>query len=376
LTEENTRTPEMRAQLKAWFHRRALSRLLPGGWIIMLNSAVHPEDLLHDLENDVGWPTVRMDAFGVVFFTNTTFGNEGEPGADLIEQSSVGSEACVLTKTKAEPDPDKRVLFPARFGIKRLEEIQSKTLPVIFSQNYRSICRDDSTAMCKEEYIQRCQDIGRQIGLFEPCLGKTTDGHRANGEYVFTGQNPVFHGVDLAVKKGEKHDYVALVTIELVDFLQFNLRGVRVLLDAEFGQWSGPDIVRRIISRYDRYGGIVVVEDNGAQAYIRQFTLEQRTDMPVRPYVTTATKHHREYGVPGIFLEMSQGAWAIPNRSPVLMSRGVAKFVQGCLDYMPSEHTSDLLMAAFFAREQAKKFQFALAKGKQRGSLGMALLAR
>lgn len=373
LCEENTATPEQREKIRIWFHKYVLSRLLPGGTIIMINSAVHPEDLLHDLEN-LSWPTMRMDAYGAIRFSNTTFGMEGQSGEDLVEPDEAGSDVCVLSKMKGEQDPDKRTLFPARFTITRLDDIKSKTLPIVFASNFQSICRDDEAAMCKEEYIEKCKALGRRISLHAPVRGKT----EAQDGYQFTGAFPVFHGVDLAVKKGEKRDYVALFTIELRDFPEFNLAGVRVVLDVEYGQWPGPEIVRKIIARYDRYGGEVVVEDNGAQAYIRQFTLEQRTDLLCVPYVTNATKHHAEYGVPGVFGEMAQGAWALPNLpNGAIPYRGIARFVRECLYYEPDKHTGDILMAGFFARERARKFQAAMSGGGRRGgSIGMQLLAR
>jgi len=374
LCEENTATPEQREKVRIWFHKYVLSRLLPGGTIIMINSAVHPEDLLHDLEK-LGWPTMRMDAYGGIQFSGTTFGLDGEAGEDLVESSEPGSDECVLTKVKGEPDPDRRVLFPARFTLKRLEELRTTTLPIVFAANYRSICRDDESAMCKEEYIEKCKALARKIGLHAPVRGK----NEAHDGYQFTGAYPVFHGVDLAVKKGEKRDYVSIFTLELRDFPEHGVAGVRVVLDVEFGQWPGPEIVRKIIARYDRYGGEVIVEDNGAQAYIRQFTLEQRTDLLCVPYVTTATKHHAEYGVPGIFGEMSQGAWALPNLpNGQVPYRGIARFIHECLYYEPDKHTGDVLMSSFFARERARKFQAAMMGGGKgrRGSLGMQLLAR
>jgi hypothetical protein len=283
----------------------------------------------------------------------------------------------VLTKVKDEPDSDKRVLFPARFSITRLKDIQSKTLPLVFAQNYESRCRDDDASPCKEEYIEKCKALAHKLKLFRPCVGKVVGSSGGIDEYRF-GEGLCFTGVDLAVKKGQGHDYVAITTIELRDFPALHLNGVRVVLDIEFGQWAGPEIVRKLINRYDRYGGYIVCEDNGAQAYIRQFAREERTDMIVRPFTTTALKHSMEYGVPSIFLEMSQGAWAIPNDQQGRVRPGIEKFIEECLHYDPNRHTGDVLMSAYFAREQAKKFQAALSQGKgaSKGSLGMNIMAR
>lgn len=380
LNQENTRTPEARQQLLEFFNKYVLSRLEPrGGHCVVVNSAIAPEDLLHYLESKLGWPTMRMDAYGPIYFNNTPFGNEEQPGADLVEPLDVGSDACVIAGLRELPE-DKQVLFPAKFSKSILNEISEITLPMVFAANFRSICRDDESSFCREEYIERSKENGRRINLFDTSAGKVIDlPDSFDAAYQFTGAHPIFIGVDLAVKKGEDRDCTAIVVVELRDLPELRIRNARIVLDAEFGQYPAPEIVRRIARKYAQFGGIVIVEDNGAQAYLRQIMVETNTDIPVRPYNTTKKKWSYEHGIPALFLEMSQGAWVLPNAKspPHLMRKGVTELVKQCLFYRPSEHVGDLLMATFFAREHCRRWAAAKdAAGQNTGSLVSAIMSR
>jgi hypothetical protein len=121
---------------------------------------------------------------------------------------------------------------------------------------------------------------------------------------------------------------------------------------------------------FEPYGGPVynleveddasfVVDDyvvHNAQDFVRQFALNQDISLPIKAHVTGRAKAHPEHGVEGLFVELSNGAWAIPNDKTGNVHPMVARFINSCLNYSPTRHTDDVLMAAYFAREQAKAF--------------------
>jgi intein/homing endonuclease len=102
-----------------------------------------------------------------------------------------------------------------------------------------------------------------------------------------------------------------------------------------------------------------VVEDmvvHNAQDFIRQFAIQMNSDVPIRAHTTGRTKGHPEHGVPAFFTELSQGAWIIPSNYDGSVSKNIQRFIDECLEYTPSAHTGDALMACWFGREQAKEW--------------------
>ena len=94
---------------------------------------------------------------------------------------------------------------------------------------------------------------------------------------------------------------------------------------------------------------------HNAQDFIKQFALERDRSIPIKAHVTTAQgKAHPQYGVEGLFLEFSNSAWRLPCDKRGNVHPQVQRFIDACLYYTPQHHTDDVLMAAFFAREQAR----------------------
>ncbi len=163
----------------------------------------------------------------------------------------------------------------------------------------------------------------------------------------------VYTGVDLAVQRHAKADSTVLFTIGV-----HAKDRSRHVLNIESGKWAGPEIVGRIISTHDRFGSVVVVENNAAQDFILQFTREVSA-VPIIPFTTGRNKAHPEFGVESLFAELANGKWVIPNIGGQLessqMHEEVQAWLQEMLYYEPGEHTGDRLMAAWLAREGARR---------------------
>lgn len=376
LNRGNTATKDQRDKVYNWVDTSVLSRLDPkGGRCVVTNTPWHPKDLLHRLRDD-GWPTLRMEIGGDIEFYNTGWDPKNP---DDLRPAGPGSLLCRLTAH--DPDPHNEVpLFPHRIkppdwfaGISEwyssvpdklrseltIETLRKRHLPVVFNQLYRCIARDDESSMCRQEYIDCCLKAGREALHFQFLAS-------------YEGPNQTFTGVDLAVSPGEEHDDTSFFTFEVLP------TGHRRILEIEVGQWPGPEIVKKIIDKARRYKSVIRVENNAAQDYIRQFTLNQDISIPVKAHCTGRAKAHPEHGVPGLFIELSNGAWLIPNTRRGEMHPAVKRAVEACLYYSPTRHTDDVLMSWYFAREQAR--EFGLLSGSdvnvQNRPLGLDIMAR
>jgi hypothetical protein len=90
-----------------------------------------------------------------------------------------------------------------------------------------------------------------------------------------------------------------------------------------------------------------------AQDFILQFATAA-TNVPVVPHTTSKAKRDPLLGVEGLAIELANGKWAFPNDKKRI-SLQVESFITEMLFYSPKSHTGDRLMAAYFAREVARK---------------------
>ncbi len=377
LTMENTGTKDQRDKVYEWVSNSVLSRLDPANaWIAVINVAWHPDDLLHRLRK-LGWPTIRMEVNGdIEINTPPVTRLDG-----VVEEDRWGVDDAIAKElrpvardpegptsrlTAHDPDTAEKVpLWPERFSRHFIDvTLPQRHLPHEINRLYNNRVRDDLTARCKQEWIDSCK-----LKAIEHAI------HSMVSEY--RGPNLTLTGVDLAVSPGEENDDTAFFTFEVLP------GGLRRILDIEVGQWDGPTIVKKIFAKHLAYNSIVRVENNAAQDYIRQFALAQNISLPIKAHTTGRAKAHPEHGVEGLFLEMSNGAWMIPCSRAGDCHPQVQGFIDACLYYAPSKHTHDVLMACYFAREQAKDFgagwsgdAAGAAAGGALANIGVNILAR
>jgi hypothetical protein len=364
LNQENTNTKDQRDKTANYINSQVLTRAdKVGAKIMFTNTPWHVDDLLHRLEK-AGWPTIRMTIDGEIQVqddlaqrdTNKLLGLPFEPwdheGLRPANPRAVGVvKDCRLTAHDPDPRNSKR-LWPEAFTDKVVADIRHRMTDYEYNRSYRCIVHDDDTAMCKREYVETCLAEAQKHGVKTMVTSYQT-------------QNMVVTGVDLAISPGEESDDTALVTVE------FRPDGYRRILDIEIGKFSGPQIVDKLFLKHERYNAYIHVESNAAQDFIRQFALQRRKDLPVKGYMTGRTKAHPEHGIPGIFVEMSNGAWLFPNENG-RMHPHVQRLVDECVFYVPSKHTGDVLMAMFFARELAKKWGATVKQDGPEGTDGLS----
>lgn len=353
LNLENTATPEARRKTKEFLDSSVLSRLRgeQNPRCVFTNTPWHPDDAIMHVSafnpdpQGPQWATMRMDAYGDIEVYDDGLApmraeRRGVPfkpwDSDSLRPKSDDPTDPACRLSAHDPDPtNEKLLWPERLDEVKLEEIRRTTLPHVFNQQIRCIVRDDGRSMCKQEYVDRCLKVARDLGIY-------TMTER------YTGPNLTFTGLDLAISPGEEHDDTAFFTFEA------RPGGLNVILDIEIGQWSGPDILDKLLDKLRRYNSVARVENNAAQQYLIDFALRISKDLPIDGHCTGRTKAHPEHGIPGLFLEMSHGAWAFPNTRDGFRHPNLQKFIDACLYYSPSRHTSDVLMSNYFAREQKK----------------------
>jgi hypothetical protein len=338
LNEENTGTHEQREKIKAALDTNVLSRLDPvGGHVILTNTPWHPEDLVHYCWQKLGWAMLRMDILGDIEVYDderkereaNELGIPFEPwDCDLLRPATSDPSDPMCRLVAHDPDRQNQVsLWPERYPDFVIEDLRRRNLPHKFNQLYRALARADETARCKVEYVEKCLKHARDLGIWQLV-----------SEYK--GPHATYTGLDLAISPGEEHDDTAFFTFEA------RPGGVNVILDIDIGQWNGPEILNKLFDKTLRYNSVVRVENNQAQDFIRQFALQRDLSVPVKPHTTEArAKAHPETGVEGLFVEMSNGAWVFPNTMHGDKHPMLTRFINDCLNYVPSKHTSDSLMA-------------------------------
>lgn len=361
LDRENTSTSAGLQKVHEWFDSSVLSRIDPhGGRLVVTNTPWSPDDITYRLEA-VGWPTLTMDVEGNIKLANCPDWDS----PDIVPSARPGEVYRLAAHGEPRNDRNEVIeervpLWPGRYSWEEIERLRVKHLPHRYNQLYMCICRNDETARCKMEWIERCKAQGRGRALVS--------------EYV--GPNVTVTGVDLAVGKGAQYDLTALFTFEhLPD-------GKRLILDIEFGQFDAPTIVRKIIDKCQRYRSIARVENNAAQDYIVQFARAQNASVPIKAHATGRSKAHPEYGVEGMFIEIQNGAWIIPCDHSGRCHPNVQKWIDACLYYQPDAHVDDVLMSSWLAREQAREMGLtagvprAAGAGGLRPGLAASLMAR
>ena len=353
LSEGNTNSPEQRDMVAKWFLSTVLARRdLEGSRIVVTNTPWHPEDLTYRLEK-AGWPTLTMSIEGDIIFENAD-----DFDCDDIRPSEVNAEAERLTandnalwdpeldhipandRHAASPEgfydrEDVVPLWPAKFNRTAIDSLKQDYADDMtqYYQLYEMKCRSDEDSKVKTAWIEQCKSNARDLGI-----------HTFTQSWT---EGKTFTGVDLAIGKKKKNDKSAIFTMGLHPDKK------RRILRIDEGQWSGSEIINRLIDHRDNYQSIIRVETNAAQDFLRQWALERDASLPIRKHHTGANKHSREHGIESLFIEVENGSWLIPNDPSGRVPKEAQQFIDGMLYYNPDGHTADVLIAAWLARLQA-----------------------
>ncbi len=142
---------------------------------------------------------------------------------------------------------------------------------------------------------------------------------------------------------------------------------MRRLLNIKYVKAEGSQLVKLIIEWARSYGGLLKVETNAAQKWLRQWTLASDMSIPLLSHTTGKNKHHRTLGVRGLFVELENGAWLVPSDAAGNVAPDVQRWINEALDWRPPPaHTGDALIASWIARTLAHEFDD---RGKDAGKI-------
>lgn len=333
LDSDNTLTVAGREQTHQRFDARILSRLDPiGSRAVVTNTPWNLEDLTYKLE-EVGWPTISMDIYGNIWFSNNV-PIEWILQTGLLRPSNFKDHCWRLVEH--DPDPEEMVpLWPARYSLDTINKIRATRLPHEFARLFLCQPFDESSLRCQRSWIDAAKREGR--GLLKDM------GTILSGSMIYTG-------VDLGIGATKNHD--------LTSFFTFQIRHDNKcqIVDVDSGRWSGPVIADKVIEKHDRFNSVISVESNAAQDFIRQFAQAKRPDLRVRAHKTGMNKHNLDFGVESIFTDMQAGRWVIPCDDQLNTTPEIERWCEECLYHQPPPaHTGDRLMAAWIARECSRR---------------------
>lgn len=301
---DNTRTEEQRKKIVEWFDTTVFTRLTDGGFLWVIGTPWHPDDLLHELERRPGFACKRYCA---------------------VENPDSPAESWIP-------------IWAGAWSQSRLIERWRNTPEMVFARKYLCRVRLDALARFKQAWLDRALDFGKGLSL-------TQEAPKAPGGVRTL---PCFTGVDIGIGEGEESALSCIFTIALRD------DGKRQLVSIESGHWQAPEILDRLEDKYRRYGAYVMVESNAAQVFITQLAGER---FPVQAFYTGTNKWDEEWGVESLAVEFRNMQWIVPSgRSGRSQHPEIAAWYREMLYFNPSTHTGDRLMASWLAREAARRF--------------------
>jgi len=325
---ENTQTPRQRQDLWDWYHATITGMLTQNARVIVIGTAWHPEDMLHRFVKQPHWKALKYPV-------------EDEKG---------------------------RPLWPERWPKDRIDTKRVELGPLEFARQMMCQARDDSQSRFSTEWINACLEAGSECQvansardffqkhpqLFMPEWINDEDdpfeSQSAQDTIERMGLLGRFYtGVDIAVQQHSDADETVLFTIYV------HPDGRRQVAEIAAGKWSGPTIVSKIINVHERFGSIIVVENNSSQDFVLQFARDRDVVLPLLPFTTGRNKMDPAFGIESIAAEMANAKWIIPSVGGVSVDPQISLWIQEMLYYSPRAHTGDRLMSSWFVRELARR---------------------
>lgn len=310
LDYENTRTEAARRDAESWFKRTFLTRLTQRATLAYTTNAWHEDDLTHVLEDD-GWRTLRY------------------PVLDAAGRST----------------------WPERWPLTRIAEWRRRLGELEFARMFLCEPRDPGAMSFRPEWLRVALRRGVGYGFVDSVV------HAPEGALVVTG-------VDLGASRKMTGGATTMFTVCV------HRGGLRQLIAARSGRWSGGDVMRNLVDVGERFGGFIVVEDNGVQRYVVELANEEEVavPVPVLPFNTGRNKYDLTLGVDAMAAEFEASRWVLPSgRRGKDVPEEVRRLLGEMRSYTPGGHPGDRLMGLWFARTWALRRLRALEGGRRGG---------
>jgi len=301
-TFENTiGKPASRELVKEKFFNDVMNLLEPGGRLIYISTLWHVDDLTHELMR----------------------GRE-ENGFALLFQAIPED----LTPLWEEKWPRKALMA------------RRAANPQAFDRGFRNIPLSDEDALFPRDVISAAIRLGKPEE-------HVTDAFK---RYV---------GVDLAIGRGESNDYTVIFVLATD-----GETGEKIPLEIIRRRMTSPETARALIDACRRHQPqLVFVENNAYQQSLIQWIRESEdVRIPVEGFMTGKQKFDEFIGLPSMAAEFANSGWTIYTHQNPLAAGGGACTCGFCifcdeLASFPIGKHDDTIMAAWFAREAARKDQ-------------------
>lgn len=325
LDEHNTRTQAPRETTWKWLRGNGcFGRVTKFGLIWVTTNAWHPQDCNERLVREAGFYGER---FPILF-------------PDKLPDGSPHPQAGTST-------------WPERWPEWRIARMRDRILGVVeFTRAMLCRPRDETSAPIRAEWVTAALRRGEGLRLVSSF---------AELDYAaLKGLVAVYTGVDLAIQKHDSADLTVRATIGVYE------DGTRRVLSLYGDRMGAPEILSMITQTHANFPpGVFVVENVAAQHYLIQI-LNASTAIPIIPFTTGSGKVSSalsDFGISKLGLELEQGKWVFPCPGAISEASGLwipgevgqhmRALVSGLIEYDPSAHPSDYLMALWFAREGA-----------------------
>jgi len=297
LDYENTRSAPARADTSSWFRRTFMTRLTSGAKMVFLTNAWHEEDLAHEL-GEGGWVTLRYPVLD----------EAGNP------------------------------TWPERWPLHRIRQVRkTQANELEFARMYMCEPRDPGAMSFRPEWLRAALRLGMGYRFVDNI------GEPPSGTLIVTG-------CDLGASRKMTGGATTMFTIAV------HPSGMRQLVAARAGRWSGGDVMRNLSDVADRFGGVIVVEDNGIQKHIVDLANEEGSSIsvPVLPFYTGRNKYDEVLGIDAMAAEFEANRWRLPSgRNGKDVPDEVRRLLGEMRAYVPGAHPGDRLMGLWFARTWA-----------------------
>jgi hypothetical protein len=332
LNKENTKTPEQRKKVKEWFSDILLPVLVSNGRLIWVSTAFHSKDLSRELLENPLYDFKKIykaiykeadnqelwDKYKEILFSDEA---TGKKQADTFYYNN-----------KEEMDKGADVLWSGLRDYKNLYDRRIEVGTRSFNLMYQNDPRNEEDTLFKEDWIDQCADEGMRL---IPAYDDATDVY----DIAVRTQ-----GVDLGVKEDANADETVIFSLGKTRKNKF------IMMNATYGNWS-PALTRQNIAQagYDIKPHLILVESNAYQASL-QMDMKELTTLPIKGFQTTSEKYDEVLGINGLAVGIENGQWILPADPSHPKTKAVfEKLKDAMLDYVPGQHTPDILIAMWIA---------------------------
>ena len=305
---DSTLTEAARDQTEQRIRKQVVSRLDAAGWAVAIGNVWHEKDLMHRLVKS-GWKALK---FPVLKY-------DDESG-ELISRD------------------------PSMFPMERIYQIRDFDQgPIEFERLYMLKARIDGEQRFRQEWIDQALELGKQQILMRQGVPKVPTGCRT------------VTGVDLGVKPKAKNDPTVITTI--LEVPKAGNQYEYQILNIVKGRWNAQEIMDKIKEQQRLFMSEVWVESNGAQDFLIQLMNMSGLNYKINAFRTGMNKYDPMFGVEAIAAEMALNKWYIPSWDGTRegCEEEVDELIEEMLSYQPSNHTGDLLMSLWIARDGARQ---------------------